>query len=210
MLSWVKGGVINKTSVTAIELGIKDQVKIWQKPSSKPKRSISDHSPFKKALNSPTKQNQMSNNDILKTLRYSFDFNDFEMINLFNEGGMEVNRELVSNWLKNEEDPAYQKIIDKELAAFLNGLIILKRGKKDENPPVAEKSLNNNMILRKLKIALSMKDTDMLEVFELRKFRISKHELSAFFRKPDQHQYRECKDQILRNFLMGLQLKLRG
>ncbi|WP_268033726.1 DUF1456 family protein [Algoriphagus sp. PAP.12] len=152
----------------------------------------------------------MSNNDILKTLRYSFDFNDFEMINLFNEGGMEVNRELVSNWLKNEEDPAYQKIIDKELAAFLNGLIILKRGKKDENPPVAEKSLNNNMILRKLKIALSMKDTDMLEVFELRKFRISKHELSAFFRKPDQHQYRECKDQILRNFLMGLQLKLRG
>ncbi|HCB46292.1 MAG TPA: DUF1456 domain-containing protein, partial [Algoriphagus sp.] len=59
-------------------------------------------------------------------------------------------------------------------------------------------------------IALSMKDQDMLDVFELRKFRISKHELSAFFRKPDQHQYRVCKDQILRNFLMGLQLKFRS
>ncbi|WP_026953796.1 DUF1456 family protein [Algoriphagus vanfongensis] len=152
----------------------------------------------------------MNTNDILKTLRYTFDFNDFEMINLFQEGGMEVNRELVSNWLKNEEDPEFKKLVDKELASFLNGLIILKRGKKDNQVPPAEKSLNNNQVLRKLKIALEMKDSDMLDVFALRQFRISKHELSAFFRKPDQHQYRECKDQILRNFLMGLQLKFRS
>lgn len=152
----------------------------------------------------------MNTNDILKTIRYTFDFNDFEMINLFQEGGMEVNRELVSNWLKNEEDPEFKKLVDKELASFLNGLIILKRGKKDNQVPPAEKSLNNNQVLRKLKIALEMKDSDMLDVFALRQFRISKHELSAFFRKPDQHQYRECKDQILRNFLMGLQLKFRS
>jgi uncharacterized protein YehS (DUF1456 family) len=43
----------------------------------------------------------------------------------------------------------------------------------------------------------------------LRGFRLSKHELSAFFRNPTQPQYRECKDQVLRNFLMGLQMKYR-
>ncbi|WP_026953361.1 YehS family protein [Algoriphagus mannitolivorans] len=151
----------------------------------------------------------MSNNDLLKTLRYTFDFNDFVMIEIFGLGGLETTREEVSNWLKKEDDEAFKPIYDKQLASFLNGLIILKRGKKDDNIPAAEKSLNNNLILRKLKIALNFKEEDMLEVFALRSFRISRHELSAFFRNPSQPQYRVCKDQILRNFLMGLQQKFR-
>lgn len=152
----------------------------------------------------------MKNNDILKTLRYTFDLNDFEMISIFKNGGIETDRSQVSNWLKKEDDPEFKSIYDVDLAAFLNGFIILKRGKKEGDfIPLAEKKLNNNLILRKLKIALNLKDDDMLEIFGLRGFRISKHELSAFFRNPSQHQYRECKDQILRNFLMGLQMKFR-
>ena len=65
------------------------------------------------------------------------------------------------------------------------------------------------MIFMKLKIALNLKAEDVLEVLALADLRISKHELSAFFRKPDNKHYRECKDQILRNFLKGLQLKYR-
>ncbi|MBN7812322.1 DUF1456 family protein [Algoriphagus sp. H41] len=152
----------------------------------------------------------MSNNDVLRTLRYTFDFNDFVMIDLFAKGGLTVDRAQVSNWLKREEDEEFQAIYDKELAAFLNGLIILKRGPKDDTTPVAEKSVSNNLVLRKLKIALNMKDEDMLEIFGLRGFRLSKHELSAFFRNPNQHQYRQCKDQVLRNFLQGLQMKYRS
>jgi uncharacterized protein YehS (DUF1456 family) len=68
---------------------------------------------------------------------------------------------------------------------------------------------NNNLILRKLRIALNLKEEDMLAIFALRSFRLSAHELSAFFRNPSQAQYRECKDQVLRNFLMGLQQKFR-
>ncbi|MDF2158419.1 DUF1456 family protein [Algoriphagus sp. CAU 1675] len=151
----------------------------------------------------------MSNNDILRTLRYTFDFNDFEMIDIFGLGGLEVTRPEVSDWLKKEEDPEFKPIYDKQLAVFLNGLIILKRGKKDDQIPQPEKSLNNNLILRKLKIALNLKEEDMLAIFANRNFRISRHELSAFFRKPSQPQYRECKDQILRNFLQGLQMKHR-
>ncbi|WP_373512936.1 DUF1456 family protein, partial [Persicitalea sp.] len=82
-------------------------------------------------------------------------------------------------------------------------------GKKDGEEPIAEKKTNNNLVLRKLKIALSMDDTDMLDVFALPGFHISKHEISAFFRKPGNSRYRDCKDQILRNFLVGLQMKYR-
>ncbi|RIW15222.1 DUF1456 family protein [Algoriphagus lacus] len=151
----------------------------------------------------------MSNNDILRTLRYTFHFHDHKMAEIFALGGKELYAEEVSLWLKKEDDPDFKKLYDKDLAHFLNGLIILNRGKKDDQIAEAEKSLNNNGILRKLKIALNFKDEDMLEIFALRGFRLSKHELSAFFRNPSQAQYRECKDQVLRNFLMGLQMKYR-
>lgn len=152
----------------------------------------------------------MSNNDILRSLRYTFDFGDDKMIKLFGLGGKSVTRAEVSDWLKRDEDPDFKGIYDKDLAFFLNGLIIDKRGKRDETLPVAEKTLTNNMIFRKLKIALEMKDEDILEIMDSVNLPISKHELSAFFRKPTQSQYRLCKDQILRNFLRGIQLKFRG
>lgn len=151
----------------------------------------------------------MSNNDIFRSLRYTFDLNDFLMIEIFGMAGVEVDRSTVSSWLKKDDDEEFKPIYDKDLAAFLNGFIILKRGKKDGQDPVNEKSLSNNQVLRKLKIALNMIDEDMLNILKTAEFRLSKHELSAFFRNPSQSQYRDCKDQVLRNFLRGLQLTYR-
>lgn len=151
----------------------------------------------------------MNNNDILRRLRYAFDLNDDQMMKYFRQGGYEATRAEVSDWLKKPDDPAHQGLIDVRLAAFLNGFIVEKRGKKDDEDPIPEKKTNNNLVLRKLKIALSMNDTDMLDVFGLVGFRISKHELSAFFRNPANSHYQPCKDQILRNFLVGLQMKYR-
>lgn len=151
----------------------------------------------------------MTNNDILRNLRYTFDFKDSEMISIFDLGGKIVSREEISNWMKREEDPDYIGICDLELAIYLNGFINLKRGAKEEGSPAPEKKLTNNMILKKLKIALDMKDEDILDVLMNVNFKFSKHELSAFFRNPSQSQYRPCKDQILRNFLQGIQLKYR-
>ena len=151
----------------------------------------------------------MTNNDVARSLRYTFDFNDFTVIEIIKSAGQTVDRELVANWLKRDDDPEFEEMYDKELATFLNGFIILKRGKKDGEVPVAEKRLNNNIIFRKLKIALNLKDEDILEILESADRKISKHELSAFFRKPGQAQFRPCKDQILRNFLKGLQEKYR-
>lgn len=149
----------------------------------------------------------IENNDILRRIRYTFNFNDSEIISLFFLADLQVTRAQISNWLKKEDDPAYQKLNDNQLAIFLNGLIIEKRGKKEGEQPIAEKQLNNNLIFRKLRIALNLKDDEILSILELTGMRISKHELSAFFRNPNQVQYRPCQDQILRNFLQGMQMK---
>ena len=148
----------------------------------------------------------MTNNDILRRIRYTFDFNDSKMITLFNH---QATRAQISDWLKKADDPAYQNCNDAQMAVFLDKLIIEKRGKKDGPQPAPEKRLNNNIIFRKLKIALNLKAEDVLAIMDLANLRMSKHELSAFFRKPDHKHYRECKDQILRNFLKGVQIKYR-
>ncbi len=151
----------------------------------------------------------MTNNDILRRIRYTFDFNDSKMIAVFGLADHQVTREQISGWLKKDDDPAYQECSDTQLAIFLNGLINDKRGKKEGPQPEPEQRLTNNIIFRKLKIALNLKAEDILEIMGLAGMRISKHELSAFFRRPDHKHYRECNDQILRNFLKGLQLKYR-
>ncbi len=151
----------------------------------------------------------MDNNDILRRTRYALDLNDSKMMDVFALGGINATREEISQWLKKDIDPDYVGLSGFQLSTFLNGLIIEKRGKKEEPQPIPEKQPNNNIIFRKFKIALNLKDEDILELLKLADLEISKHELSAFFRKPGQEQYRECKDQVLRNFLRGMQLKYR-
>jgi len=152
----------------------------------------------------------VTNNDVLRRIRYTFDFDDLKMIDIFALADYQATREQISDWLKKDDDPAYKRCIDTQLAIFLNGLIIDKRGKKEGPQPEPEKRLNNNIIFRKLRIALNLKAEDILEIMDLAGLPISKHELSAFFRKHDHKHYRACKDQILRNFLQGVQLKYRA
>jgi len=149
----------------------------------------------------------MSNNDILRRIRYLFNFNDLQVIGLFKLVEYDVDEETVINWLKKEDDPELIEMTDKELAKFLNGLIIEKRGKREGPLPEAEDPLSNNMILRKLKIALDLKTDDILDLFTLINKKLSKHELSAFFRNQDHKSYRPFMDQYLRNFLTALQTK---
>jgi len=156
----------------------------------------------------------MNNNDVLRRVRYIFDFNDSKMIALFALGNPDteqtISRAQISDWLKKEDKPAHKVCTDTMLAIFLNGLIVDKRGARDDAPPlVPEKRITNNNVFTKLKIALNFKAEDVLEVLGSTGHTLSKHELSAFFRKPDHKHYRECKDQVLRNFLKGLQLKYR-
>ena len=151
----------------------------------------------------------VNNNDVLRRIRYTFDYSDSKIIDIFDLGDLKVTREEMSDWLKKDDDPAFQECSDSQLAAFLNGLIVDRRGKKEGQQPSPKKRINNNIIFRKLKIAFDLKAEDVLDILKLANMDISKHELSAFFRKPGHKHYRNCMDQILRNFLYGVQLKYR-
>jgi len=132
------------------------------------------------------------------------------MIAIFGMADHEVTRGQVSDWLKKDDDPDFEDLSDIDLAIYLNGLINDRRGKREGAQPEPEKRVNNNIILRKLKIALDLKAEDILEILALSDTNISKHELSAFFRKPDHKHFRKCKDQILRKFIDGVQTKYRN
>ena len=94
---------------------------------------------------------------------------------------------------------------DVNLASFLNGLIIKNRGPSDDGTPEPESFLSNNSVFRKLKIALSLQADEIIMILKLSEFTMSKHELSALFRRPDHKNYRQCLDQVLRNFLDGME-----
>lgn len=151
----------------------------------------------------------MKNNDILRRIRFVFNLDDTKMMKLSSSSDRKITRAEISDWLKRDDDIGHKAMTDFELATFLNHFIEEKRGKRDGPAPVPEKRLNNNAVFMKLKIALNLKAEDVLELLKLANFTLGKHELSAFFRKPGHKHYRECKDQVLRNFLQGMQNKYR-
>ncbi len=151
----------------------------------------------------------MDNNDIFRRLRYILGYNDFKMAEVFALSDDPIKQAKVTTWLKKEDDVDFIKMPDVMLSTFLNGLIIQKRGRKDGPQAVPEAEIDNNIIFRKLRIAFNLQSEDILDLYELVDKKISPHELSAFFRKPDSSKYRECNDQYLRHFLNGLQVKYR-
>ncbi len=152
----------------------------------------------------------MNNNHWLRRIRYILDLSDSQMIETFAQANHTVTRTDVSAWLKKDDAADFVLCPDPLFATFLNGLIIAKRGKKEGPQPEPEQRLNNNIIFMKLKIAFNLQADAILSILALADFRLSKHELSAFFRRSDHNHYRKCQDQILRNFLKGLQLQYRN
>ena len=154
----------------------------------------------------------MTNNDILRRLRYAMDIKDSALVEIFKLSEYEIARSDLIDLLKKEEDEGYVECSDEVMELFLDGLIIHKRGKREMMPGHVEKkesSLTNNSILKKLRIALKFREDDMLSTLKLAGMNLSKSELSALFRKEGQRHYKECGDQILRNFLKGLTTRFR-
>ncbi len=129
------------------------------------------------------------------------------MVALFALADETVTREQVSQWLKKDSDNDFVKCMDIQLAIFLNGFINDNRGKKAGPQIAPEKRLSNNIILTKLKIALNLQADDIIDLLNTVDFRLSKPELSAFSRKAEHKNYRECKDQVIRNLLHAIDKK---
>jgi uncharacterized protein YehS (DUF1456 family) len=141
----------------------------------------------------------------LRRTRYIFDFDDQLMLSIFRLGGHEGSKPELATWLAREGKPEFVLCEDEKLARFLNGLIIKNRTAKGDDIPEPEHVLSNNMVLRKLKIALNLQADDLLEILKLSEITLSKHKLSALFQRPGHKNYRECPDELLRNILDGME-----
>ena len=154
----------------------------------------------------------MINNDVLRRIRYALDLNDAKMLEVFALGDLTLSRDDLLSYLKKDDQEGFVVLTNQYMDDFLTGLIAYKRGKLEDKPEQEKKPavpLANNSILKKLRIALNFKEEDMLNTLKLADFNISKGELSTFFRQKGHKNYRECGDQIVRNFLQGVTLHYR-
>jgi len=155
----------------------------------------------------------VTNNDVLRSLRYALDLSEIKIVEICKLADVTLERADVASLLKKEDEEGYVECNDEIMSAFLDGLIVFKRGKletqsvPDKNPRAR---LSNNTKLKKIRVAFELKEEDMHVILGLADFQISKPELSALFRKKGHKNYRDCGDQILRNFLKGLTIRLRG
>jgi uncharacterized protein YehS (DUF1456 family) len=147
----------------------------------------------------------MTNSSVLRSIRYGLNIPDVKLIEIIRSVGGEVSKEEMTSFLKKEDEEGHQECSHEIMAQFLNGLILFKRG-RDENKPLQpiQIPITNNIILKKLRVAYELKDSDIVSIIERAGLRVSKAELGAFFRTPEHRNYRECGDQFLRNLLKGL------
>ena len=156
----------------------------------------------------------MTDNDVLRRVRYALRINDKAMMEVFKLGGMNISLEELTALLSKPEDENFKTCNNKTLDVFLSGLITYKRGPQKNAPEKTEEIPNNkninNYILRKLKIALAFRSEDMIDAFKTGGINMSESELSAIFRRPDHKNYREAGDKYVRIFIKGITELFRG
>ncbi|MDD5405090.1 MAG: DUF1456 family protein, partial [Sulfuricella sp.] len=128
----------------------------------------------------------MINNDVLRSIRYALDLSDAKVATLIQLAERDIEPANVASFLKKEDEEGFVECADDVLSAFLDGLIVHRRGKMEPRPETdrkPERRLTNNAILKKLRVAFELKEEDMHKVLELAGFGVSKPELSALFRQ---------------------------
>jgi uncharacterized protein YehS (DUF1456 family) len=154
----------------------------------------------------------MTNNDVLIRLRYALNITDLKVLELFVLAGREVGRTEMESYFSKEGEPGFVECDDSVLGSFLQGLVASRRGKREDSGGRAApdpRHLSNNDILKAIRIALELREDDLIDIMGLAGVEVSKSELSALFRKEGQPNFRPCGDQFLRNFLAGLTAKYR-
>jgi uncharacterized protein YehS (DUF1456 family) len=152
----------------------------------------------------------MINNDILRRLSTLLDFDDAKICSVFKLNACDITTDQLVCFFKEKDEDTYVELLDVELASFLNGLIVEKRGAKEGPQAVPETVLSNNAIFNKLKIAFYFQADEVIDTLELAGLSLTKYELSAFFRSVNNKHYRDCSDEVLSTFIKGLKIKLQG
>lgn len=154
----------------------------------------------------------MIHNDVLRSVRYMLNVHDDTLVAIVRLGGGEATVDEMVAWLEREDAPGFRPCPDHVLGAFLDGLVVHRRGPRpgDGGRPSGPTTVNNNVVLKKLRVAFELREEHLVELMAAAGFRVSRPELTALFRNPGHPNYRACGDQFLRNFLKGLTARVRG
>ncbi|TCL07023.1 MULTISPECIES: DUF1456 family protein [Sodalis] len=152
----------------------------------------------------------MMNNDVLRSVRYMLNLHNEQLLGILALAECVITPQQMAGFVKKEEEEGYAPCPDMVMGCFLHGLVIHKRG-RDETMPEAkiERKITNNIILKKLRVAFSLKTNDLQDILQSQDFRLSLPEVTAMLRSPGHKNYRVCGDQVLRYFLKGLAARLR-
>jgi uncharacterized protein YehS (DUF1456 family) len=158
-------------------------------------------------------ENKMAHNGTLRSIRDALNLDDSAMISIFKESGREIGLSTITALTSSEDDETYIPCADPVFGFFLDGLIIHKRGRKNDAPGLPSQPalrLTRNDIIKKLRIALDLKEDEMISIFKTSRIEVSKSDLSALFRKEGNKHYKECSEQLFKEFLKGLSLRCTG
>ncbi|MDY0206745.1 MAG: DUF1456 family protein [Pseudomonas sp.] len=151
----------------------------------------------------------MLNNDVLRSLRYTLNISDSTLLEMLHGAEPELDLATLRSYLASEEDESFIRMEDELMVGFLDNLIVSRRGPSPQAAPATELPLTNNTILKKLRVAFTLQEADLIDILDSVDFDVTKPELSALFRKAGHNNYRLCGDQLLRQFLKGLTLRFR-
>lgn len=147
----------------------------------------------------------ISTNEILFRIQRALHLTEEEMLQCYTLETYDMQSQHLAALLKRRQDKAFELCSYEELGVFLDGLVSLKRGpspqKKSEEEQV---ELTNNLILKKLRIALELKEAEIEIIFGLAEIELSKQQLSSLFRKENHKNFKPCSDALLMSFLEGL------
>ena len=152
----------------------------------------------------------MNNNDVFRSIRLILNIDEASVVNIFNLADCSIPLATVSGYLKESREPGYVECTNEHLIFFLDGLITHRRGQSKDDQGNTKKPfspLTNNVILKKLRIAFDLKEDDMIELMSLADYEVSKNELGSIFRKLGHKHYRECSDDFIMAFLVGLSFR---
>lgn len=147
----------------------------------------------------------ISTNEILYRIKKALNLTNEEMIEAYRLEGYTMEMSRLDALLKRRLDKGFQLCSYEELGVFLDGLVTLKRGPSPKKNEEAEDiELTNNLILKKLRIALELKEPEIEIIFGLADVALTKQQLASLFRKEGHKNFKKCSDELLISFLEGL------
>jgi len=146
----------------------------------------------------------LKTNEILSKIQKALTLTNSEILEAYKLADYEMSEEHLLSLLTSDKESGFVECSYEELGLFLDGFIILRRGPNPKKQKSTQTELTNNLILKKLRIALELKEAETEIIFSLGEVELSKQQLASLFRNTNNKNYKECSDELLMGFLDGI------